>query len=157
MDQSQTAGSALGTRAPIKALVVDDSTTVRRLMELTLGNIGVHLDYAERGETAIAMAQAKRYDIIFLDIMLPGIDGYRVCKTLKADKRTKMTPVVMLTSKDGAIDKVRGIMAGTNVYLTKPLERHELIQAIDKCLPARLPHPPDAALAALGTAIPARR
>ena len=84
------------------------------------------------------MTRSKHYDIVFLDIMLPGIDGYRVCKAIKADKRTKHLPVVMLTSKDGTIDKVRGIMAGTNVYLTKPLERHELIQAIDKCLPARL-------------------
>jgi DNA-binding response OmpR family regulator len=124
--------------APIRALIVDDSTTVRRLMELTLAPMGVDLDFTESGEAAIAMTRLKRYDIIFLDIMLPGIDGYRVCKAIKADKRTKHMPVVMLTSKDGAIDKVRGIMAGTNVYLTKPLERHELIHAIDKCLPARL-------------------
>ena len=98
----------------------------------------LELDFTESGEAAITMTRVKRYDIIFLDIMLPGIDGYRVCKAIKADKRTKHMRVVMLTSKDGAIDKVRGIMAGTNVYLTKPLERHELIQAIDKCLPARL-------------------
>jgi twitching motility two-component system response regulator PilG len=107
-------------------------------MELTLAPMGVELDFTESGETAIAMTRLKRYDIVFLDIMLPGIDGYRVCKAIKADKRTRSTPVVMLTSKDGAIDKVRGIMAGTNVYLTKPLERHQLIHAIDKCLPARL-------------------
>ncbi len=125
-------------RAPIRALIVDDSTTVRRLMELTLAPVGVDLDFTESGETAIAMTRAKHYDIIFLDIMLPGINGYRVCKAIKGDKRTKNTPVVMLTSRDGTIDRVRGIMAGTNVYLTKPLERHELIQAIDKCLPSRL-------------------
>ena len=123
---------------PIRALIVDDSTTLRRLMELTLAPMGVELDFTESGEAAIAMSRAKHYDIVFLDIMLPGIDGYRVCKAIKADKRTKHMPVVMLTSKDGAIDKVRGIMAGTNVYLTKPLERHELIHAIDKCLPSRL-------------------
>lgn len=134
MDQS----NGVSLRSPIKALIVDDSTTVRRLMELTLGHLGVELDFAERGEVAIAMAQAKHYDIVFLDIMLPGMDGYRVCKALKADKRTKATPVVMLTSKDGTVDKVRGIMAGTSVYLTKPLERHQLIQALDKCLPAHI-------------------
>lgn len=134
MDQS----NGVSLRSPIKALIVDDSTTVRRLMELTLGHLGVELDFAERGEVAIAMAQAKHYDIVFLDIMLPGMDGYRVCKALKADKRTKAMPVVMLTSKDGTVDKVRGIMAGTSVYLTKPLERHQLIQALDKCLPAHL-------------------
>ena len=141
-------------RPLIRALVVDDSTTVRRLMELTLGTLGIQLDFTETGEAAIALAQAKRYDIIFLDIMLPGIDGYRVCKTIKADKRTKDVPVVMLTSRDTAIDKVRGIMAGTNVYLTKPLERHKLIQAIEKCLPARLaPVLAAAANAAMATVV----
>lgn len=124
----------------IKALVVDDSTTVRRLMELTLVPAGVELDFTDNGEDAVALAKQGAYDIVFLDIMLPGIDGYRVCRAIKADKRTKDTPVVMLTSKDSAIDKVKGIMAGTNVYLTKPLDRNQLIQAIDKCLPMRLVH-----------------
>jgi len=125
------------SKPPIKALVVDDSTTVRRLMELTLSPIGVELDFTDNGEDAIALAKQGRYDIIFLDIMLPGIDGYRVCRMLKGDKITKDTPVVMLTSKDSAIDKVKGIMAGTNVYLTKPLEKSQLIHAIGKCLPTR--------------------
>jgi two-component system cell cycle response regulator len=122
-------------RRPIRALVVDDSTTVRRLMELTLSSIGVELDFTDNGEDAVALAKQGRYDIIFLDILLPGIDGYRVCKAIKADRYTRDTPVVMLTSKDSAIDKVRGIMAGSSVYLTKPLDRSELIQAIDKCVP----------------------
>jgi two-component system cell cycle response regulator len=124
----------------IKALVVDDSTTVRRLMELTLVPAGVELDFTDNGEDAVALAKQGSYDIVFLDIMLPGIDGYRVCRAIKADKRTKDTPVVMLTSKDSAIDKVKGIMAGSNVYLTKPLDRNQLMQAIDKCLPMRLVH-----------------
>lgn len=127
------------TQRPIRALVVDDSTTVRRLMELTLSSVGVELDFTDNGEDAVALAKNGRYDIIFLDILLPGIDGYRVCKALKSDRLTKDTPVVMLTSKDSAIDKVRGIMAGSSVYLIKPLDRSELIHAIDKCLPARMP------------------
>jgi len=122
----------------IKALVVDDSTTVRRLMELTLAPLGVELEFTDNGEDAVALVKQGNYDIIFLDIMLPGIDGYRVCRAIKADKRTKDTPVVMLTSKDSAIDKVKGIMAGSDVYLTKPLERNQLMQAIDKCLPTKL-------------------
>lgn len=122
----------------VRALVVDDSTTVRRLMELTLGKLHhVELDFTDNGEDAIARAMRNHYDIIFLDIMLPGIDGYRVCRAIKADKRTKNVPVIMLTSKGTAIDKVRGIMAGSSVYLTKPLERHELLQAMEKCLPAK--------------------
>ena len=123
------------TKPALHALVVDDSTTLRRLMDLTLSPMGVELEFADNGEDAVALVRAKHYDIVFLDVMLPGIDGYRVCKTIKADKRTKDTPVVMLTSMNSAFDKVRGIMAGTNVYLTKPLDRSQLIQAMDKCLP----------------------
>jgi len=134
MDKQQRAESS---KPQIKALVVDDSTTVRRLMELTLSPAGVELEFTDNGEDAVVLVKNGQYDIIFLDIMLPGIDGYRVCRSIKADKRTKDTPIVMLTSKDSAIDKVKGIMAGANVYLTKPLERSQLMQAIDKCLPIK--------------------
>jgi two-component system, cell cycle response regulator len=119
----------------IRALVVDDSTTLRRLMELLLVPLGIDIDFVDSGEHAVELSKRKIYDIVFLDIRLPGIDGYRVCKMLKGDKRTKTTRVVMLTSKDSAIDKVRGMMAGTDVYLTKPVDRVDLIRAIDKCLP----------------------
>jgi twitching motility two-component system response regulator PilG len=122
----------------IRALVVDDSTTVRRLMDLTLRPMGIDVEFADRGEDALALVKHRNYDIVFLDVMLPGIDGYRVCKAIKADKATKHTPVIMLTSKDSAFDKVRGIMAGTDVYLTKPLERTALLAAMKKCL-LRLP------------------
>jgi two-component system cell cycle response regulator len=119
----------------VSALVVDDSTTLRRLMELILVPLGFDIDFVDSGERAIELSKRKYYDIVFLDILLPGIDGYRVCKVLKGDKRTKATRVVMLTSKDSAIDKVRGMMAGSDVYLTKPVDRVDLIRAIDKCLP----------------------
>src|SRR3990172_3916195 len=119
----------------INALVVDDSTTLRRLMELLLVPLGFAIDFVDTGERAVELSKRKNYDIVFLDILLPGIDGYRVCKLLKGDKRTKTARVVMLTSKDSTIDKVRGMMAGTDVYLTKPVDRIDLIRAIDKCLP----------------------
>jgi twitching motility two-component system response regulator PilG len=126
--------------AGIRALVVDDSTTVRRLMDLTLRPMGIDVEFADRGEDAVVMARHRAYDIVFLDVMLPGIDGYRVCKTIKSEKATKHTPVIMLTSKDSAFDKVRGIMAGTDVYLTKPLERSALLVAMKKCLPQMWAH-----------------
>ena len=122
--------------AGIRALVVDDSATVRRLMDLTLRPMGIDLEFADRGEDALVLARNRGYDIVFLDVMLPGIDGYRVCKTIKSDKATRHTPVIMLTSKDSAFDKVRGIMAGTDVYLTKPIDRAALLKAMAKCLPA---------------------
>lgn len=119
---------------PLRALVVDDSTTIRRLMDLTLSPLGIDVEFADRGEEALVQVKRNRYDIVFLDIMLPGIDGYRVCKQIKAEKNTRNIPVVMLTSKGTAFDKVRGLMAGTDVYLTKPLDRSQLIQALSKCL-----------------------
>lgn len=125
----------------LHALVVDDSTTIRRLMDLTLQPLGIAVEFADRGEDALTLVRRNRYDIVFLDVMLPGIDGYRVCKQIKGEKNTKGTPVIMLTSKDTAFDKVRGIMAGTDVYLTKPLDRAQLIQALNKCLPTNWCHP----------------
>lgn len=119
----------------VTALVVDDSTTLRRLMDLTLTPMGMVVEFADNGEDALVLARGKDYDIIFLDVILPRIDGYRVCKIIKADPRTKHIPIIMLTSKDSAFDKVRGIMAGTDVYLTKPLDRVALLKAINKYLP----------------------
>src|SRR3989304_6875533 len=119
----------------INALGVDDSTTLRRLMERLLVPLWVAIDFVDPGERAVELSKRKNYDIVFLDILLPGIDGYRVCKLLKGDKRTKTTRVVMLTSKDSTIDKVRGMMAGTDVYLPKPVDRIDLIRAIDRAWP----------------------
>lgn len=123
--------------ARAKALVVDDSTTLQRLMDLTLQPLGIDVDFAATGEDAVALAKHKHYDIIFLDVLLPGMDGYKVCKTVKSEKQTRNTPVIMLTSKGSAFDKVRGIMAGSDVYLTKPLDRAALLAAVQKYLPVQ--------------------
>jgi len=119
----------------LRALVVDDSTTIRRLMDLTLRPLGMDLEFADNGEDAVHLAKTRPYDIIFLDIMLPVIDGYRVCKMIKSDKASRNVAIVMLTSKDSTFDRVKGIMAGTDVYLTKPLARTELLKAIARCIP----------------------
>jgi two-component system, cell cycle response regulator len=138
-----------------RALVVDDSTTLRRLMELILIPLGAKIDFVDNGESAVELAKHNHYDIVLLDIMLPGIDGYRVCKTIKGDKRTRTVPIIMLTSMKSAIDKIRGMMAGTDAYLTKPVDRTELLRTIDKYLPhaelslklAKAPQPAMAAAA----------
>lgn len=119
----------------IRALVVDDSATVRELMDLTLGHLQVDVEFTATGEDALALLGRKSYDIVFLDLILPGINGYSVCKSIKNDKATKDIPVIMLTGKNTTFDKVRGIMAGTDVYLTKPLEPSALLAAMNKCLP----------------------
>jgi len=119
----------------IKALVVDDSLPVRKAMELQLGLYGMALDFAETGEEALDYIQENVYDIIFLDVMLPGVDGLKVCKQIKSHKLSKKTPVVMLTGKDSRIDKIKGTMAGANEYLTKPVQQEQLKEVIKQFLP----------------------
>ncbi|MFK5969681.1 MAG: response regulator [Candidatus Marithrix sp.] len=119
----------------IKSLVVDDSLPVRKSMEIQLSLFGMDIDFAETGEKALEFIQKTVYDIIFLDIMLPGIDGYKVCKEIKSNNMSKNTPVVMLTGKGTRFDKLRGTMAGASVYLTKPVEPEQLKEVINQFLP----------------------
>ena len=123
------------TSSGVKSLVVDDSLPVRKSMEIQLGLFGMDIDFAETGEKALEFIQKKVYDIIFLDIMLPGIDGYKVCKEIKSNNMSKNTPVVMLTGKGTRFDKLRGTMAGASVYLTKPVEPEQLKEVINQFLP----------------------
>jgi len=116
-------------------LVVDDSATVRAFMKAKLAPFRFDVDFAENGETAIDMAQAKAYTCVFLDIMMPGIDGYQVCKRIKGNPSTKDTAVVMLSSKSSAFDKFRGNWAGCDAYLGKPVGEDELLTTIARFLP----------------------
>lgn len=116
-------------------LVVDDSATVRAFMRAKLAPFRFDVDYAENGEAAIDMAQAKNYTCVFLDILMPGMDGYQVCKRLKASPATKESAVVMLSSKSSAFDKFRGSWAGCDAYLGKPVGEDELLATIAQFLP----------------------
>ena len=117
-------------------LVVDDSATVRAFMRMKLAPFRFDVDYAESGEQAIEMAQTKSYTCIFLDIMMPGIDGYEVCKRIKSNDDTKKTAVVMLTSKGSMFDKFRGNWAGCDAYLSKPVPENDLLSTIARFLPS---------------------
>ena len=132
---TQTAESETNTtRAHAKgylALVVDDSLPVRKQIELELKLLGVNADFAETGEQAFKLLDNKSYDIVFLDVVLPGVDGYQVCKTIKKDIMMKQTPVIMLTGKSSPFDRVRGTFAGCDTYLTKPVA-HESFQEVVK-------------------------
>jgi twitching motility two-component system response regulator PilG len=118
-----------------KALVVDDSPTIRKQIELELVQLGIAADLAETGEQAIDfLNNNQRYDLIFLDVVLPGVDGYNLCKTIKRDKQRKQTPVIMLTGKGSPFDFVRGKLAGCNTYLTKPAGRERFQTVVKKYL-----------------------
>jgi len=119
----------------IKALVIDDSSVIRRLMGIALDRMGLEADFVDNGEKALKRLEQGEYDIIFLDIMMEGMDGYKVCKLIKSKPNTKEIPVIMLTSRDGAIDKIRGKLAGADHYLTKPVKMKEFKDTIEKYVP----------------------
>ena len=118
-----------------RALVVDDSATLQRQIGLILESLGIEIEFSDRGDEAIYQALSKPYNVIFLDVMLPVIDGYEVCKRVKRDPIAKQVPVIMLTSKGSTFDKVRGIMAGTNAYLTKPVATATVLASLEKHAP----------------------
>jgi len=137
LDKNATTEPEYSEPKPIESvLVVDDSATVRAFMRAKLTPFRFDVDFASNGETAIDMAQGKKYTCIFLDIMMPGIDGYEVCKRIKASAATKDAAVVLLSSKSSAIDKFRGNWAGCDAYLSKPVSEDELLATIARFLPS---------------------
>lgn len=118
-------------------LVVDDNTTVREFMKSKLAPFNFNVDYAESGEQAVGLTGQRRYTCVFLDVVMPGIDGYQVCKLIKSKKSIGKTAVVMLTSKSSPFDKIRGAMAGCDAYLTKPVDEEKLLETIVRFLPTR--------------------
>lgn len=136
LEDAASSARAQANNSGVKALVIDDSAAVRKSMEIQLGLYGMNIDFAETGEEALEYTKDKKdYDIVFLDIMMPGIDGYKVCKTLRADKHFKQTPIIMLTGKGSRFDKLKGTMAGASLYLTKPVEQEQLQGVLKKFLP----------------------
>lgn len=118
------------------ALVVDDSPTVRKQIELGLKLAGCAVDTAETAEAATKLLAKNSYDIVFLDVVLPGADGYQVCKTIKRDKAKRNTPVIMLTGKSSALDQIKGTLAGCDSYLTKPVQNSVFQEVVRKYIGA---------------------
>jgi len=116
--------------AGLKILVIDDSKTIRRTAETLLAKEGCQVFTAVDGFDALSKIADHRPDIIFVDIMMPRLDGYQTCSLIKHNKTFKDTPVIMLSSKDGLFDRARGRLVGSEQYLTKPFTREELLGAI---------------------------
>ncbi len=114
----------------LRVLVVDDSATIRRSAETMLANEGYEVITAENGFEALSKITRHRPDLIFVDIMMPRLDGYQTCAIIKNNAEFRNTPVVMLTSKDGLFDMARGRVVGSDQYLTKPFTREELLGAV---------------------------
>jgi twitching motility two-component system response regulator PilG len=116
--------------AGLKVMVIDDSKTIRRTAETLLKKEGCEVVTANDGFEALAKISDTQPDLIFVDIMMPRLDGYQTCSVIKSNKMFKATPVIMLSSKDGLFDKARGRIVGSEQYLTKPFTREELLTAI---------------------------
>lgn len=114
----------------VKVMVIDDSNTIRRSAEIFLLKAGCEVILAEDGFDALAKIADHQPDVIFVDIMMPRLDGYQTCSLIKKNPRFKLTPVIMLSSKDGLFDRARGRMVGSDEYLTKPFTKDSLIETV---------------------------
>lgn len=115
----------------LKVMVIDDSKTIRRTAETLLKKQGCDVVTAIDGYEALSKIAEYRPDIVFIDIMMPRLDGYQTCALIKHNQSFKRTPVVMLSSKDSIFDKARGRIVGSEDYLTKPFTREDLLGALD--------------------------
>jgi twitching motility two-component system response regulator PilG len=117
-----------------RVLVIDDSKTIRRSAENLLAQEGYDVITANDGYEALAKVVAHHPDIIFVDIMMPRLDGYQTCALIKNNARYSKIPIVLLSSKDSIFDKARGRIVGSQFYLTKPFTRDDLLGAIHQHL-----------------------
>ncbi len=115
----------------LKVLIIDDSKTIRRTAETLLAKEGCEVHTAVDGFDALAKIAETTPDIVFVDIMMPRLDGYQTCSLIKHNKAYKNIPVIMLSSKDGLFDRARGRIVGSEHYLTKPFTKDELLSAIE--------------------------
>jgi twitching motility two-component system response regulator PilG len=122
--------SPAGEFSGLRVMVIDDSKTIRRTAETLLKREGCEVITAADGFEALAKIADQQPQIIFVDIMMPRLDGYQTCALIKNNRAFKATPVIMLSSKDGLFDKARGRIVGAEQYLTKPFTREELLEAI---------------------------
>ena len=134
--EAQATGSKGATKvsesgtSPVKVLVIDDSNTIRRSAEMFLRAAGYEVILAEDGFDALAKISDHAPQVIFVDIMMPRLDGYQTCALIKQNPVLKTTPVIMLSSKDGVFDRARGRLAGSDRYLTKPFTKEALLEAV---------------------------
>ena len=114
----------------LKVLVIDDSNTIRRSAEIFLKQGGHEVLLSEDGFDALSKVNDYLPDLIFCDILMPRLDGYQTCAIIKRNARFSSVPIVMLSSKDGVLDKARGKMAGSQDYMTKPFTKDQLLQTV---------------------------
>lgn len=134
-EAGHASGTSTGRTSIARALVIDDSLSVRTQMDICLGKLDIATEVAADARQGLEKLQETYYDLVFLDVMLPDMDGYQVCKLIKRDPRTKRMPVVMLTSKGSTINRIQGSIAGCDRYLTKPATERDVVKVVRDFLP----------------------
>ncbi|MBS1146129.1 MAG: Response regulator receiver domain protein (CheY) [Proteobacteria bacterium] len=121
----------------VKVMIIDDSNTIRRSAEIFLSQAGCEVILAQDGFDALSKITDHEPDVVFVDIMMPRLDGYQTCSLIKRNAKYRATPVIMLSSKDGLFDRARGRMVGSDEYLTKPFTKDTLLTAVREHAGAR--------------------
>lgn len=132
VSSSDAAEAGSKSLSSLKVMIIDDSKTIRKSAETLLNKEGCNVLTAEDGFEALAKIAEHKPDLIFVDIMMPRLDGYQTCTLIKNNRQFRDTPVIMLTSKDSIFDKARGRIVGSEEYLTKPFTRDDLLQAVNR-------------------------
>lgn len=117
-----------------KVMVIDDSSTICRSAEMFLASAGFEVVKASNGYDALSLITTEKPDLIFVDVLMPKLDGLQTCQIIKNNEDFKNTPVIFLSSKDGEFDKARGYLVGADGYLTKPFKKEEIIETVKKYL-----------------------
>jgi twitching motility two-component system response regulator PilG len=132
VSKESIAESEAGPLQGLRVLVIDDSRVIRRTAERLLSREGCDVVTAEDGFDALAKIADHQPQIVFVDIMMPRLNGYETCSLIKNNSAFRSIPVIMLSSKDGLFDRARGRIVGSDQYLTKPFTREELLSAIER-------------------------
>ncbi len=133
-DDNESEASTNEDKKQLKALIIDDSLPVRMQLKIILDDSHIDSELAESGEKGLEFAVANDYDLVFLDIMMPGIDGYEVCEAMRKMDKMKKTPIIMLSGKTSPLDEVKGVIAGATTYMTKPINVEELQAVLSRMM-----------------------
>lgn len=125
---------SINANSKYKILVIDDDISIVELLEVNLKSAGYKVEIAFDGEMAMELIERGKFDLIILDIMIPKIDGYEICRRLRKKDTTMMTPVIVLSAKNKPVDKIAGLKLGADEYVTKPFDVEELITRVDSIL-----------------------
>lgn len=120
--------------APAHILIVDDEADLVELVSYNLKKEGFRIDSASNGESALAKIRKDKYDLLILDLLLPGIQGIELCHILRSDQKTANLPIIMLTAKGEEVDRILGLEIGADDYITKPFSPRELVARVKAVL-----------------------